>query len=271
MTGKIDFSGKKVLITGASTGIGKALAYAFAGRGAHLALGSLPQEESLLNDVAKDIREAFHVGTWCFPIDLAAPEGPESLYQAAKQETGDIDILVNNAGTAVYGKFWEQPTDRLKLMVDLNLNAPAQLMRLFLPDMIARKKGAILNISSVSALQPTPYQTLYGATKAGLQSLSQGVRAELKGTGVTICTLNPPYVDTDILRHGGFPRHLRWFTVSGLKKPEWVAEKALKAFEKQKFLYVPGFRSWLIHILLLRLSPKRMVDWFSPIFLQGKD
>jgi len=79
MTGKIDFSGKKVLITGASTGIGKALAYAFAGRGAHLALGSLPQEESLLNDVAKDIREAFHVDTWCFPFDLAAPEGPESL------------------------------------------------------------------------------------------------------------------------------------------------------------------------------------------------
>ncbi|MDZ7830310.1 MAG: hypothetical protein U5L07_01005 [Desulfobacterales bacterium] len=68
-----------------------------------------------------------------------------------------------------------------------------------------------------------------------------------------------------------FPKHLRWFAISGLKKPEWVAEKALKAFEKQKFLYVPGFRSWLIHILLLRLSPKRMVDWFSPIFLRGKD
>lgn len=113
MTGKIDFGGKKALITGASTGIGKALAHEFAGRGAHLALGSLPQEASLLTNVAKDIREAFHVGTWCFPLDLAAPEGPESLYNAVKQETGDIDILVNNAGTAIYGNFWEQPPDRL--------------------------------------------------------------------------------------------------------------------------------------------------------------
>lgn len=269
--GKIDLPGKKVLITGASIGIGKALAYAFARRGAHLALGALPQEESLLNEVARDINETFHVGTWCFPLDLAVPEGPETLYEAVKDKIGDIDILVNNAGTAFYGKFWEQPPDRLKLTVDLNLNVPTQLMRLFLPDMIARKNGAILNISSVSAFQPTPFQALYGATKAGLQSVSQGVRAELKGTGVTVCTLNPPYVDTDFLSRGGFPKRLRWFAFSGLQSPEWVAEKALRAFEKQKFLYVPGFRSWLFHIVLLRLSPRRMVDWMSRFFLQGKN
>jgi len=267
---KLDFIGKKVLITGASIGIGKALAYAFARRGAHLALGALPQEESLLNEVAKDIRQTFHVDTWCFPADLTDPEGPAALYRAVQDQTGGIDVLVNNAGTLIYGKFWEQPPDGLKRIVDVNLNAPAQLMRLFLPDMIARKTGAVLNVSSVSAFQPAPYQTLYGASKAGLQSLSQGVRAELKGTGVTVCTLNPPYVDTAMLRQEGFPKRLRWFSISGLQKPEWLAEKALRALEKQKFLYVPGFRAWLIHIVLVRISPKRMVDWMSRFFLQGK-
>lgn len=269
--GRINFSGKTVLITGASTGIGKALAYEFAGRGSNMALGALPQEQSRLNEVAKKLSETFNINTWCFPVDLAAPDGPEQLFQAVKQETGTIDILVNNAGTALYGKFWEQPRDGLQKMVELNLNAPLQLMHLFLPEMIGRKKGAILNVSSVSALQPTPFQTVYGASKAGLQSLSQGIRTELKGTGVTVCTLNPPYVDTPILNKAGFPKHLRWYAISGLKKPDWIAKKAIKAFEKQKILYVPGLRNWLIHILMVRLSPKRMVDWMSRFFLQGKD
>ena len=69
-----------------------------------------------------------------------------------------------------------------------------KLMRLFLPEMVARGEGVIYNVSSVSGLQPTPFQSVYGATKAGLQSLSQAVRAELEGTGVTVCTLNPSYV-----------------------------------------------------------------------------
>jgi len=268
--GKIDFSGKTVLVTGASTGIGKALAYEFASRGANMALGALPQEQSQLNDVAKNLEEAFNIRTWCFPVDLAEPDGPDKLFQAVKREAGVVDILVNNAGTAIYGKFWEQPRAGLQKMVELNLNAPLQLMHLFLPDMIGRKKGTIFNISSVSALQPTPFQTVYGATKAGLQSLSQALRTELKGTGVTVCTLNPPYVDTAILGKGGFPNHLRWYAISGLKKPDWIARKAIKAFEKQKFLHVPGLRNWLVHILLMRLSPRRTVDWMSRFFLQGK-
>jgi len=136
--------------------------------------------------------------------------------------------------------------------------------------MIKQKEGIIYNTSSVSALQPTPFQTVYGATKAGLQSLSQGIRAELKGTGVTVCTLNPPYTATNILKQGGFPENLRWYAISGLKKPEWIAKKAISALEKRKFLYVAGFSAWLVHIVLVRFSPRRLVDWVSGFFLQGK-
>ena len=267
--GRINFKGKKVLITGASTGIGKALAHEFAARGAHLALGALPSEHDLLALVARDIEEKFNVKTWCFSIDLTAPDGPERLHQEVKEKAGTIDVLVNNAGIAAYGRFWEQSWEPLEKSIQLNFYVPTRLMYLFLPDMIERKEGIVYNTSSVSALQPTPFQTVYGATKAGLQSLSPGIRAELKGTGVTVCTFNPPYTATEILKQGGFPENLRWYLISGLKRPEWIAKKAIKAFEKRKFLYVTGFNAWLFHIVLVRFSPRRLVDWVSGFFLQG--
>jgi len=129
--GKINFKGKKVLITGASTGIGKALAREFAKRGASLALGALPSENALLASVAKDIEEKFHVKTWCFAMDLTAPDGPEQLYQSVKEKAGGIDVLVNNAGIAVYGRFWDQAWEPLEKTIKLNLHVPTRLMHLF--------------------------------------------------------------------------------------------------------------------------------------------
>lgn len=266
--GNMDFSGKTVLITGASTGIGRALAREFAGRGANLAMGALPQEEQALAAFARELESRFKITTWCYPVDLAAPGGPEALYESVNSRTGPIDVLVNNAGTAFYGRFWEQPFDDLEKTVTLNLSVPMRLMHLFVKDMVKRGQGIVFNTSSVSAFQPTPYHTVYGATKAGLQSLSQGVRAELAGTGVTVCTLNPPYTDTRILEAAGFPKRLPWFYISGVKKPEWIAKKAIRAFEQKKFLYVPGINAWLFHIVLVRLSPRRMVDWVSGHFLK---
>ncbi len=265
----IDFKGKKVLITGASSGIGKALAVEFAKRGAHLALGALPKEADLLASVAKEIEKRFGVQTRCFPIDLLESGGPEKLYESVKSQAGSIDVLVNNAGVAFYGRFWEQPWEPLARSIDLNLRVPARLMHLFISDMIKQRRGLVINTSSVSAMQPTPYQSVYGATKAGLQSLSQAARAELMGTGVRVCTLNPPYTRTDILTRGGFPEDLRWYAISGLKTPEWIAKKAVRAFEKGKFLYVPGINAWIFHILLVRFSPRRLVDFVSRYFLKG--
>ncbi len=143
-------------------------------------------------------------------------------------------------------------------------------MYLFLPDMVKGGDGVIFNVSSVAGFQPNPFQVVYGTTKAGLQSLSQGIRAELKGTGVTVCTLNPPYTDTKLLKLEGYPERLRFYSVTGLKSPEWIAKKAIKAFEKRKFMYVPGLWSKFIHLVLIRLSPRRMVDVLSRYLLQGR-
>ena len=266
---KINFKGKKVLITGASTGIGKALSVEFAKRGALLALGSLPEEKKNLKTHAKELETSYNIKTWTFPIDLVSEGAAENLYQQVKSDVGDIFALVNNAGTTAYGNFWEIPVEEHAKTLELNFYVPLHLMHLFLQDMVKGGEGMIINISSVSALQPTPFQSAYGATKAGLQSLSEAVRAELKKSGVTVCTLNPPFIDTPLLKKKKYPEDLRFYSISGIKSTEWLAQKALKAFEKRKFLYVPHPWDAFMHQGLVKLAPRRLVNFFSCFFMQG--
>jgi short-subunit dehydrogenase len=266
---RIRFSGKTVLITGASTGIGKALSREFAKRGANLALGSIPDEKDILSQWAEELSSNYGIQTWIFPIDLLKEDGPEKLHKEVSDTVGTPYAFVNNAGTVAYGKFWEKPWDRQFMTFQLNLYVPMKLMHLFLPDMVKKGEGTIYNTCSVSGLQPTPFQSIYGATKAGLESFSRAVRAELKGTGVTVCALCPPYIDTRLLTMDGYPEDLRFFTISGKKSSQWLAKKALPAFEKRKLIYVPGLSAKLIHDFLVRLSPRWMVDMVSRFALQG--
>jgi short-subunit dehydrogenase len=267
---KHDFRGKNVLITGASSGIGRALAVEFAKRGAKLGLCALPREKRLLSTLSDELKSTYGTKTWLFPVDLLAPKGPEKLFDAAKKEMKSIYTLVNNAGTVAYGKVWEIDWELQQRTLELNLSIPIRLMYLFLPGMVKRGKGVIFNTSSVSALQPTPFHSVYGATKAGLQSISEGIRTELRGTGVSVCTLNPPYTDTALLQVQGFPKEVRWYSISGLATPQWVAKKAIRAFERGKFLYVPGVWAKFIHLFLIKISPRWLVNFLSYFSLQGK-
>jgi hypothetical protein len=268
---KHDFSGKKVLITGASTGIGRALAVEFAKRGALLALCALPKEKGLLSELADELKKDHGTRTTIFPADLLNPGAPDALYRAVKRKFGIPYCLVNNAGTIAYGRTWQTPVEAQMKVYRLNLEVPFCLLCRFVPDMVAEGRGVVLNVVSVAAFQPTPFHAVYGSAKAGLQMLSEAMRGELAGTGVSICTLNPPYTDTGLLSVQGFPKQVRWYSLSGgLRSPAWVAKKGVRALERDKFLYVPGLWPSFLHLILSRFTPRRIINSIGYWGLQGK-
>ncbi len=259
--------GRNVLITGASSGIGKALSENFARLGAHLFLGCHPSEADILSGWAENLEKTYGIRTWTFPIDLAADNGPGDLREAVIKTGQIIHVLVNNAGIIAYGDFHNLSLEKQEKIIRINLLAYFRLMHLFVNEMVAKGEGMILNVSSVSAFQPCAYHAVYGASKAFIQSLSEAVNQELKGTGVSVYTFNPSFTDTPMLKGKDFPERLWWFSISGLSSPEVIARKGVKAFLKGKSVYIPGARNWFIHFVLLRFVPRILAGPISSLVL----
>ena len=254
--------GRNTIITGASSGIGRELALCFAEAGARLYLGSHPSEVESLAALAEHIRKKYGSDPMIFPADLTAENGPENFFNSVKKSAEQIDILVNNAGIMAYGEFKNLSLAQQEMLLRLNVLAYMKLMHLALPDIIAAK-GRILNVVSVSAFQPAVYQAVYGASKAFIQSLSEAVSEELRGTGVKVCTLNPPYTETPLLHGIGFPEKLRWFKIAGMAMPDEIARKGFKAFVKGKEVYIPGLRHHFLHRMLNSILPRSIVNRIS--------
>ena len=259
---RYDVKGKHVIITGASSGIGRELAKCFAAAGARLCLGCIPAEKKNLEALSHELAVRYGTEHAVFPVDLADDRGPEKLYRAVKKAVPRVDVLVNNAGIMAYGMFHELPLDRQERIVRVNLLAYMRLMHLALPDIIAAK-GRVLNVVSVSAFQPAVYQGVYGAAKAFVQSLSEAVCEELRGTGVKVCTLNPPYTETPLLHGQGFPEKLWWYRLAGMSTAEEVARRGFNAFVRGKEVYVPGLRHHLLHRVLNSVLPRSVVNRIS--------
>ena len=249
-----------MLITGASSGIGKELSACFAQEGCNLLLGCHPSECTILEEWAEELQTKYEIETSTFPIDLSVDDGPEELYTTVKNHIDRVDVLVNNAGVLFYGNFHEIPLENIDLLVKVNLIAYYKIMKLFLSDMVNAGEGRILNIVSTAAFQPTVYHASYGAAKAFIQSLSEAVNEELRGTGVKVFTFNPSYTDTPLLKTGGFPQRLWWFKISGLSDPSVMARKAVKAFKNERSVYIPGIRNWFVHCVLVRLTPRKLAN-----------
>lgn len=267
---KISLKDKTVFITGASSGIGRELARCFAMEQARLIIAALPSEDDVLEDWAETLRREHHVRVDTLTVDLAAPEGPSDIHRQVKQLSTHVDVLVNNAGIMAFGLFHQLSLELQERLVAVNLRAYMLLMRLFLPDMIRRGTGFIFNVSSVSAFVPTPRHSVYGATKAFVQSLTEAVCEEINGTGVQAFTLNPGYTDTPLLKVEGFPEKLRFFNFGGKSSPAAIAGKGVAAFKKGKRVYIPEKHLWFLFMVVNRFAPRRLISGISEFLVNGR-
>ncbi len=260
---KLSLKGKNVLVTGAAMGIGRGLSECFAKEGANLILVDLPGQKELLERWAVELQKNFRIITWTFYRDLTESDGPERLYEQVVRAVPEVHVLVNNAGICWFGRFSEMPLEKLNAMILLNCLAYAKMNRLFLPAMIGRNEGGILNISSVSAFQPVPTLGLYASTKALTQSLTEAIRAELPGKSkVVVSTLNPPFTRTHLIEDAGIP--LDYIPVKmSFMSVEDVVSSGVKAFMRGKERYVPGLHNRIFYLGLSKFTPHTLLNRFS--------
>lgn len=180
----------RALITGASGGIGAELARLHAARGGDLVI--VARREAELDALKAELEGRHGVSVSVIAIDLTEPDSAARIFAAAPE----IDILINNAGFGGHGPFHEQALDRHRRMVALNIEALTALSHLYLPGMIARGQGRILNVSSTASFLPGPLMAVYFATKAYVTSFSHALAEEVRGTGVTVTALCPGPVST---------------------------------------------------------------------------
>lgn len=185
-----ELGGKVVVLTGASRGIGVAIATALAREGAHLVLAARDREG--LEGVAAEVRRAGGAAT-VVPCDVTRAEDRERLVAAA-EAIGPVEVLVNNAGIEIAMSVVDQSVDDVDRTVAVNLLAPIHLTKLVLPGMIGRGSGVIVTVSSMSGKSPTPYNAIYTATKYGVNGFTASLRIELHGTGVHAGVVCPSFV-----------------------------------------------------------------------------
>lgn len=225
------------LITGASSGIGLELAREFARQGHSLVITAPVQSE--LELIADELSAAHGVDVFPIAADLEEARGVEALSNEIEQRGIQIDILVNNAGRGMRGAFIEIPLEEDLSMLRLNAEAMLRLTKRFLPTMVGRGRGRVMNTSSIGGFEPGPLLAVYHATKAFVLSLTEAIATELEGTGVTVTALCPGPTDTDF-----FPKadmvETRAFQKAKVMAPQEVATIAYEAMMKGDRVVVPG-------------------------------
>ena len=197
---KKDIRNKTALVTGASSGLGVDFARELAKEGANLIL--VARREERLKAVQAEIKQEFGVDVDVIPMDLTQPDAPQALYDRLKSGKKPVDVLVNNAGYGLFGMFTELPWEKQKQMLDLDVIALTHLTKLFVPDMVERKFGAVLQVASIAAYQPAPTYASYAGAKSYVLFFSEALDHELRGTGVNVTTVSPGVTATEFLKVG---------------------------------------------------------------------
>jgi len=243
------------LVTGASFGIGEALAARLAAGGHDLVLVARTKER--LEALAARLREQHGRTVHVVPADLSDPAAPEAVFDATRALGVEVDVLVNNAGFGSNGPFIEQDPSREAAMVQVNVTALMLLCRYFVPGMVARGRGRVLNIGSTAGFQPGPFMATYYATKAFVLSFSEALAHEVADSGVTVTCACPGATASEFATRSG-NEDSRLFKQRKPASAEDVAEHAYEAMKRGDRVAVHGALN-AVGAFSVRLSPRRLV------------
>jgi short-subunit dehydrogenase len=246
--------GKWALVTGASAGIGTALAEELARGGANLVLTARRRER--LEALAQKLTAAHKIQTRIFAVDLTEAGAPEKIFQFTKEQGIEIELLINNAGFGAYGEFPAVEMHRLMDMVQVNCAAVVHLTRLYLPEMVARKHGDVLILASTASFQSVPYISTYAATKAFDLLFAEGLAEEMKPYGIRVCALCPGSTESEFADVAG-QTHIA-ATRANRETAEKVAQTGLRALAAGKSYVVSGLGNYW-GVLGQRLVSRRFV------------
>jgi uncharacterized protein len=261
-----NWRGKWALVTGASAGIGKALAEELAAGGANLVLTARRRER--LEDLARTLSAAHKVRVEFFAADLAEPAAVEKILAFTRAKDIQIDLLVNNAGFGNYGEFANSAVARQLEMIQVNCSAVVNLTHAFVPAMIERRSGDILIVSSTAAFQAVPYISTYAATKAFDLYFAEGLAEELKRHGIRVCALCPGSTESEFHQVAN-QNHLR-SSHTRRESAAAVAQKGLHALAAGKSYVISGFGNYL-GAQVQRLVPRHVVTSIAARLFRPRD
>ncbi|HTA87729.1 MAG TPA: SDR family oxidoreductase [Silvibacterium sp.] len=244
--------GKWALVTGASAGIGEALAVELAAAGVHLILTARRAER--LQALAERLGSKYKIQTQVIPADLADPDAPQHLFDATEGRGTVVNILINNAGFGYYGEFVNGDASWQRTMIDVNCTAVVHLTRLFVPRMIERRRGDIMIVASTAAYQPVAYMATYAATKAFDRMLAEALAEETARFGIRVSALCPGPTESEFGEVAG----ARTEESRKYQSAQEVARLGLEGMVKGKPWVIP-YTGGRIQVFMQRFVPRRTV------------
>jgi short-subunit dehydrogenase len=241
------------LITGASSGLGAEYARLFAADKHGVVL--VARRRDRLEALARDLRSTHGVSAEVVAADLSTREGPVRVIEEVRRAGVEIDFLVNNAGFGASGAFVDLDLARELEMIQLNVTSLVALTRAFLPAMVARRSGRILNVGSTAGFPPGPFMAVYYASKAFVNSFTEALSYELRGTGVTATVSCPGATATEFADVAGSARSLLFRL--GAASAATVARQGYRAMMKGKPMVIHGLKNKLT-VQALRVSPRSL-------------
>ena len=263
------FKDKTILVTGASSGIGLAMAQDLAKRGANLILTA--RSEDKLKEVAEMVRKIGREAL-IFTSDLSVPNSAEELYNTIIKAGLSVDLLINNAGYGRWGKFTSfNRTDYAK-MIQLNITSLTDLCHLFISDMIKKGNGGIINVGSMASFGPVPYANVYSSTKAYVLNFTEAFRYEYEEKGIQIMALCPGGTHSNFATNATEKskelqkRIDKMERSNGYISAEKVAYECLNAFLKNKMYVITGVSNKMMHAIGRHLPRKTMLNLSGNMF-----